>query len=387
MARSKAIQFIINTNRIFGKCWEFGMSLTYWRIFKKMYKDSRAQFNYKSYDKAGLKAYKKKWAPLGFAHPVYFKLYSQFVGSDPNILPDDLSHKAIESILNPVKFRAPYEDKNMFDKILGYEMTAKTLLRSMQGFLYDQTYKPVSTDVDLNKLIKGYQRVVAKQTLETCSGDDVLVFEQDSNSRWIQIGNPSNELTLDLLKNRLGSDWLLQEYLKQSEFMNSLCKTSVNTLRILVYRSVKDDVPHVLNAGIRIGHDGAIVDNSHQGGLFVGLDKNGRLNHWLTDQYLLKYTVHNDIDFSTVNLQVPDWAKIIAFSEEVARRIPYHRCLNLDVMIDFEGNPKIIEYNIGTMSMWLFQSHLYSCFGEYTDEIIEYCAAHKEENMSKYLFV
>lgn len=194
-------------------------------------------------------------------------------------------------------------------------------------------------------------------------------------------------LSLNFLNERLGKDWIIQEYLYQSDFMNSFCKTSVNTLRILVYRSVVDNEVHVLNSGMRIGHDGSLLDNSHQGGLFVGIDKNGKLNNYLTDQYRIKYNTHNNIDFSNNNFVFPEWNKVTEFAREVGRRIQYHRCLNLDIMIDSEDKPKLIEFNIGTMSMGLFQSHNGTCFGEYTEEIIEYCAKNKRDLMSKYLYV
>lgn len=84
---------------------------------------------------------------------------------------------------------------------------------------------------------------------------------------------------------------------------------------------------------------------------------------------------------------MPYWENIVEFAKEVGRRIPYHRCLNLDVMLRKNGMPVLIEFNIGTMSTWLFQPNSGSCFGEFTDEIIEYCRLHKNEIVSRYLYV
>lgn len=389
MARSKETQFIINTNRWLGKFWELLLELYYHRFFKRLYKKAKVQFPEQHFTQKEITAYKKRWKPLGYAHPIYYKMYSNYIGRNIDILPDDLSHRTIESILNPVKFRAPFEDKNMFDKIVGSEMTPITFLRSMGGFLYMADYTPsnIINDNSLFELISSQKRIVVKTTLESCSGDDVIIFEKDMNGIWRRMDESKTTLSLHLLNKRLGKDWIIQEYLYQSEFMSSFCKTSVNTLRILVYRSVKDDNVHVLNSGMRIGHDGSFLDNSHQGGLFVGIDKNGKLNNYLTDQYRIKYTKHNNIDFSSQTFIFPNWENVKEFAREIGRRIQYHRCLNLDVMIDSEGKPKLIEFNIGTMSMGLFQSHNGPCFGKYTDEIIEYCTLHKDDLMSKYLYV
>jgi D-alanine-D-alanine ligase-like ATP-grasp enzyme len=65
--------------------------------------------------------------------------------------------------------------------------------------------------------------------------------------------------------------------------------------------------------------------------------------------------------------------KIIAFAKSIAQYVIHHRCLNLDIMVDENDNPRLIEYNINGMSTWLYQFNNGSAFGEYTDEIIEYC--------------
>lgn len=387
MARSKEIQFIINFNKLIGRMFEFGASLVYARWYRKIYRMCKCNTGEMDFSKDEIDAYKKKWGVLGRVNPIYYKMFAHYIGRDLNILPDDLSQRAVESLLNPTKFRALFEDKNMFDRILGYDFMPETYIRSIGGFVYKRDYSYISEpEKELIKRISGQKRVVAKKTLETCSGDDVIIFEQNLDGRFIA-HNSDAQLSIDVLNARFGKDWVVQEYLKQSEFMERLCPTSVNTFRILVYRSVKDDSIHVLQAGIRIGHNGALLDNSHQGGLFVGIKENGYLNDYLTDQYGIKYSVHNGIDFSKEKIYIPDWERIKGFAREVGRRIPYHRCLNLDVMIRENGEPTLIEFNIGRMSVWLYQAHTGSCFGRFTDEVIEYCQKHKDEVMSQYCYV
>lgn len=389
MARSRSIKFIITVNRQLGKLWEFGLRLVYDSQYRKLYRNTLKQFPKLRFSRKEIEEYKKKWGVLGHVNPIHYKLFSHHIGKNIDIVPEDLSHRVIESILNPTKFRAPFEDKNMFDKILGKEMTPQTIVRSIEGYLYDDNYKaiPNFTDSDLKKLITNNKRVVAKATLESCSGDDVLIFENKSNGIWNVLGGQSYELSIDILNKRLGKNWIVQEYLEQHEFMNRLCPTSVNTLRMLVYRSVSDNEVHLLHTGVRIGHSGSILDNSHQGGLYVALNKDGHFNNYLTDQFCVRFTKHNGLDFSKADMRMPYWENIVEFAKEVGRRIPYHRCLNLDVMLRKNGMPVLIEFNIGTMSTWLFQPNSGSCFGEFTDEIIEYCRLHKNEIVSRYLYV
>lgn len=84
---------------------------------------------------------------------------------------------------------------------------------------------------------------------------------------------------------------------------------------------------------------------------------------------------------------VPDWDRVKRFGEEMVQHIPYHRCFNLDIMIDRDGNPRLIEINLRSMSVWLYQFNTVACYGEYTDEVIDYCKNHLKELKSEYLLI
>ena len=57
----------------------------------------------------------------------------------------------------------------------------------------------------------------------------------------------------------------------------------------------------------------------------------------------------------------------------IGNNVPHHRLLALDIMVDKYDNPRLIEFNCEGYGMWVFQFSMGSAFGEYTDEIIEYC--------------
>ena len=156
--------------------------------------------------------------------------------------------------------------------------------------------------------------------------------------------------------------------------MNNLCPTAVNTLRLCLYRSVKDEKPRVTASIIRIGKIGAFVDNAHAGGMFVGVKvATGEMGKYAIDQYGNKQNVWNGIDFSQSTFVVPYWKDIIAFAEYVGTKIHHHRLIALDIALNEEGKPILIEYNIDGFSFWLFMYTEQEVFGKYTDEVIEYC--------------
>ena len=89
----------------------------------------------------------------------------------------------------------------------------------------------------------------------------------------------------------------------------------------------------------------------------------------------------NDINFIQSEYFVPNWENILNFARKVAIRNLHLRFLALDICIDKEGMPKLIEFNCVAFSYWLMMFNGYTPFGNYTDEIIDYCSKHKAEQM------
>ncbi len=134
---------------------------------------------------------------------------------------------------------------------------------------------------------------------------------------------------------------------------------------------------------MRIGEKGSYVDNAHAGGLFVGVDRNGELGKYLCDQNGNKYGCFNGVDFANNTFVIPAFDKVLDFARSVGAKIPHLRVLQLDIMIDGSNRPRIIEFNCNVVGTWAFQFAMSPVFGEYTDEIIDYCKRHKKRNKWK----
>lgn len=168
-------------------------------------------------------------------------------------------------------------------------------------------------------------------------------------------------------------NFVIQECLKQSPFTAQFNPTSVNTFRIFTYKSVRTNEVHVLGIVFRMGKENTFVDNNHAGGKYIGILHDGSFaNHCVFDQYGNTYTTFNGIDFSKSKYTVPDFKVVIDFSKSVAERIFHNRTLDLDVMIDLQGNPKLVEFNVDMCSPWLYQFTTGPVFGQYTDEVIDF---------------
>ena len=317
----------------------------------------------------------KKWAVLGKANPVYFRLFSHYIGNDLNIIPEDICRNIIEPILDPLRYTHYYSDKNMFDKLFVQGTLPQTIFRKMYGFFYDGDYNRINitNNRDLSSILSSYAcpRIVIKPTVDSCSGNGVKLLEK-RDSKWYELGS-GEELNIDYLNKNYGDNIIVQECLEQADFMSYYNPTSVNTLRLTLYRSVKTDECHIPSAIIRIGANGSLVDNAHAGGGYVGIKvKDGTLCNKVLNQYGESKTEFNNIDFAKEH-KIANWDKVIEFAKYIGTCIPHHRLLALDIMVDKSGTPRLIEFNCEAYSMWLFQFTSGTALGEYTDEIIEYC--------------
>ena len=323
----------------------------------------------------GEKAWMKKWSVLGKADPIYYRLFSHYIGPNLNIISEDICRNIVEPILDPLKYVPYYSDKNIFDKLFKSGTLPSTILRKMNGFYYDTEYKQIfiQRDDELQYILQNctLDKIVIKPTVESCSGNGVRLF-QNRNGLWRDLES-GDALTLAYLNTRYGSDFIIQDCLEQADYMSYFNSTSVNTLRLTLYRSVVTNECHVPSAIIRIGADGSLIDNAHAGGGCVGINvENGVLCKKVLNQYGECKTIFNGIDFSQHH-QIPNWNKIVDFAKYIGSVIPHHRLLALDIMVDKTGEPKLIEFNCEAYSMWLFQFTMGPALGEYTDEIIEYC--------------
>lgn len=315
--------------------------------------------------------YLQKWKALSSrVEPYSYRFFSHYLGFTPNIVPEDIGHSIVEEILNPLPYRRVYEDKNIFPDLIGKENVPRTIVCRINGSkILDADYR--KADKELSEYIGATESLILKPTIDSDSGRGIIKFVKKGN---VYVSTSDEKtMTKDFLESYC-KDFCLQEAVKQHAFMNNFCPTSVNTIRLCLYRSVKDEKPRVTASIIRIGKIGAFVDNAHAGGMFVGVNvATGEMGKYAIDQYGNKQNVWNDIDFSQGTFIVPHWKDVIAFAEYVGTKIHHHRLIALDIALNEEGKPILIEYNIYGFSFWLFMLTEQEVFGKYTDEVIEYC--------------
>ena len=83
------------------------------------------------------------------------------------------------------------------------------------------------------------------------------------------------------------------------------------------------------------------------------------------------------IDFDKNVYRIPDYEQVKNFGISIAERIPFHDLVALDIAIDENNNPTLLEINVGGFSAWLFQFTVGSVFGNLTHEIMQRCTTNE----------
>ncbi len=348
--------------------------LKHYRCYKKYSSQFKHYIDLQHFENKkaeGEDEYLRKWKVLcSRVEPYSYRFFSHYLGFTPNIIPEDIGHSYIEEVLNPIPYRHAYEDKNLFPEIVGKDNVPRTIVCRINGSqLLDSEYR--NAYKNLSEYVGAAESLILKPTVASCSGRGIIKFVKKGDS----FVSTNGDITLSkAFLESYNNDFCLQEAIIQHDFMNKLCPTSVNTIRLCLYRSVKDEKSRVTASIIRIGKHGSFVDNAHAGGMFIGVNvETGEMGKFVIDQYGNKENIWNGVDFSKNSFVVPHWKDVVAFAEYVGARIHHHRLVALDIALDKEGKPILIEYNINGFSYWLFMYTNQEVFGRYTDEVIEYC--------------
>lgn len=347
-----------------------------YRRYSNQYKCYLKRQHFENKKAVGEDDYIKKWEVLcPRVEPYSYRFFSHYCGNNPNIVPEDIGRSFIEEVLNPVEYRPVYEDKNMFPEIVGKEYAPRTIVCRINGSnLLDAEFK--NADDDLSKYTANATSLILKPSVNTSKGRGIMKFEKKGED-FVSVGD--NIVLSEAFLLSYQKDFCLQETISQHGFMSKLCPTSVNTIRLCLYRSVSSE-ESVVTAGIaRIGKDGAFVDNVHSRGMMIGVDvATGELGKYVIDQYGNKQSSWNGIDYSKSVYTIPNWNDVISFAKYVGSRIHHHRLIALDIALKENGKPILIEYNLSGFSYCAYMYTNREVFGKYTDEIIDYCCRNKK---------
>lgn len=279
--------------------------------------------------------------------------------ASPEIVPEEVYDSEIEKSLNRYEMTSFLSHKSVYDRWYGTGIFPETFIHNIEGCIYDGEYNRISTNQQ-NKIMTSLPYpVVLKPNMGSSGGYNVF-FPADPQ-----------ELRSYIID--LGKNYLVQRRIDQHEFFSKFNKKGLNTLRVCLYRSVKDNTMHILNVALRMGKGGSL-DNETAGGIVCFINSNGSMNHFAVDKYGQKFDCHPDtgIVFGDKNV-IPEFDKLKGLSLELAEQVFLGRIISLDMCYDIMGNWRAIEINLFRQTIRFAQYAGYPFFGKYTTEVIDYC--------------
>lgn len=224
--------------------------------------------------------------------------------------------------LNDPKYRDYFEDKIKFNE--KFDAFVKR-----EWMVLDGSNKP-----EFGEFLKRNKTLIVKPVDESCGkGIEKVSYEEGMDT----------DALYDSLYSR--QCILAEEVVVQSEEMDLLCTSSVNTVRLVTIYNSDDDVSVVAGA-IRMGREGNYVDNFNHGGLAVIIDVADGVS--VTDGYDKDRNTYKTVpEIGTVlkGFQCPMWDECTALVKEASKVVPQIRYVAWDVAVSKDHGPLLIEGN------------------------------------------
>ena len=293
---------------------------------KKLSTDQRKQI--KSYFKSnGLNHVSDQW------HRFYSFCNGLF---SAEYIPEDLFYLEIEPALNRQQFIEALADKNLLETLFQNVKQPESLIKNMNGHYYN--LGELITEDEAVKVCKTNLKMIIKPTLDTGGGKNVILFEYSKG-----ITNYKN-FSIKELFDSYNKDFIVQKVVEQHPLTAQLNASSVNTFRVMSYLS--GTKVEVLSIIVRIGKEGAVIDNSTAGGLSCGVAKNGFFNAIGFQNKTGNSFETTDSGLQFKEIELPFIDKIFSVVNALHKKAPYFRLISWDLAVDKMGEVVLIEYNI-----------------------------------------
>lgn len=253
-----------------------------------------------------------------------------------------------------------YSDKNMNDMHFPEIEQPKTILRYIDGLFFDSSYSIISKR-DAHSLLESTGQCVIKPATDSGGGKGIFFFDDKKDYDFDSIFTGTKNI-------------IVQELFHQHPSLKLLHEASVNTIRVVSL--VWNGQVLILSSVVRMGMNNKQVDNLSAGGMYCGINDQGRLAKNAFANYKgamdSVYTQHPNSGVVFENYEIPNFDKVIDAIKSVALRYcRIGKMIAWDFSIDERGNPVMIETNMCGVDNSYFQMANGPVFGDLTDQIIE----------------
>lgn len=259
---------------------------------------------------------------------------------------------------------------HVYDNKLITERVLKDFVDMPEGYYYVHAGKvtplsaennqPISFEA-LMRFIRDNKKIILKPiTGGSGKGVQVVSYDETSNTYYTNNKENTSEEMLRFLMSL--QNYLVTEFVKQSDYSASLYPESTNTIRVLTMVDPETNEPFIAAAAQRIGTEKTKpMDNfgGGRGGLSFLIDiETGKLSHGArisTKGGKEEIDRHPDTQELLLGLTVPHWNKIKADLLNTVVKNPFLKYVGWDVLVTKDGF-SVIEIN-SFSGVSVFQVH------------------------------
>ena len=276
-------------------------------------------------------------------------------------IPDKIYYSEIDRFFTTARRCEDLDDKNLYSLYFHDVKMPRTVLRRVNGEFLDENYHPITIDEALARCVETRQ-VVLKEARLSMGGHGVHFCDL-------------SQQTVETLKELLLSNdnMIVQEVIHQHDCMNKIHDKSINTIRIMSL--FLDGKVHVLSSVLRMGRDGARVDNASSGGIVCGINANGTLKKYAYDTRGNSWSQHPQ-GATFENYKIVGYERCCELVENLAGRFfTSTKLISWDFAVGEDGEPILIEANLTYGEVDFHQMCNGPIFGDMTEKILSmvYC--------------
>lgn len=290
----------------------------------------------------------------------YYDVYNKVLRESESLygyMPETFYYVFIDEYYSNPQHSKPCDDKNLYDLYFHDVSIPKTIFRKMQGIWLDENYDEISQEKAIS-MACDYGEVILKECRFSGGGHGVKFWNSAIDDE---------SIIREFMKNP--KDLICQSLIKQHSELSRLNPTSVNTVRIMTL--VIHGKVHVLSSVLRMGVNGARVDNASSGGIVCGIKPNGQLKNEAFDAAANRYDRHpQGTVFESVT--IPNFNECVEIATSLARRCcSVSRLISWDFAIGEDGHPILIEFNVSWGQLDFHQLCNGPIFGDLTREVLD----------------
>lgn len=272
-------------------------------------------------------------------------------------IPDDFYYCVIDPFYNNWEEARYLDNKAYYSLYLGDIKQPDLLVTRMNGF-----WQPASLNVNISfdevYLKVKNNNIFIKKATDSEGGHGIIVLD-------------SGFTKMELIKavEKINGDLIIQKGLTQIKVLSEINPSSVNTIRVLSMIRPSGKVK-IYSRILRMGINGAKVDNASSGGITCGISSEGKLNECAYTARGDKYYEHPNSKVRFSEIAIPSLEKIEDIVMTVHPRFSHFRLLSWDFAIDGNEEPVLIEVNLRYGELDFHQFNNGPVFGGDTEEIL-----------------